>query len=431
MTKIDRTIPPIIRNIGNFSLPTPRKSILDNGISTFCFDNPNLNLIFILLQFKTGSLYQKKKHVCQYMFSLLRESSKCYQPEEMEELLDFYGTNITTNVGIDKVQILISVPKRNIDKILPNICDFLINPSFRDKSLQLFKEKEIKNLAYNEQKTDFLSLRLMWWEFFGKVYPEIFKFSSPNTINNVTIDDLTKFHKDFFCAENTTLFYTGNIDSSTENFIKTSFAAIPHGKKSPELLTISCENERHLVYQNKPNSLQSSLVLASLSLGYNDPERTKFSLLSTLTGGYFGSRLMQNLRERKGFTYGISASSAFFGKQSIFIISSDVNASDTNAAIDACFEELRILQNEPANESELETVKKYITGLNLRSIDTSLNAMQKFALYHHFGLDETEMSRYIAEIKTITTTDTQNIAKKHFDYNKFNKIIVGEYCENN
>jgi predicted Zn-dependent peptidase len=176
--------------------------------------------------------------------------------------------------------------------------------------------------------------------------------------------------------------------------------------------------------------MQSSLVLCFPSMGFNDPERSAFSVLSTLTGGYFSSRLMQNLRERQGLTYGVSASSTFFGRQSIFAISSDVNAEQTQRAIDACFEELQRLQLEPVSDDELTMVKNYMAGIQLRATDTSVNTMLKYAYWYRFGLDENEMHRYLTEIKDVTAEQIIFLAKEHFSYNKFTQIIVGKYLAN-
>lgn len=426
---IDRSFPPTINEIDNFSLPTPNKLILNNGVPVFCFNNPNIDLIYIMLQIKTGSLYQNEKHLCQFSYMLLRESSEKHSPSEIDEKLDYYGTNITTTVGIEKVQILISVPKRNIDKILPIIADFICFPHFREESLKLYKSKEIKNLAYNEQKTDFLAWRLLWKTMLGPTFPKIFEFSTSETINSVTVQKLTEFHKQSFTAENTTLFLTGNIDKDTESVIVRNFEKIPHGQKSPVLPEIIENSESNLIYHKFDGCLQSSIILSSPSIGYNHPDRAKFSVLNTVAGGYFGSRLMQKLREEKGFTYGISSSSVYFANNSIFAINSDVNADNTNAAIDCCFEELFRLQTEPLQDEELETVKKYMIGIQLRSIDTSINAMQKFAYFYNFGLNESELNNYLIDIKNVTSEDIIILAKKYFKENKFIKIIVGKYCE--
>ena len=432
MNNINRAIPPEIKPIEPFALPKPRRLTLDNGIPVFYFENSNLDLIHILLQVRTGSLYQPKKHACNFAYSLLKESSPNLSSEEISEKLDYYGTNVTVNVGMDNVQILISVPKNNLGKILPDIARFLISPAYREMNLQILQDKEVKNLAYNEHKTDYCAWRIMWREMLGDTFPTVSSFATAETIRSVTVRELQDFHHVSFCAENLTIFVTGNTDKDSEKLIEETWQVVPHGTPAPKLPEIPRrEHPGELFQQPMENSLQSSIVLCSLSMGFNDPERTPFSVLNTLTGGYFSSRLMQNLRERQGLTYGVSSSCTYFGRQSVFAISSDVNAENTSRAVDSCFEELQRLQNEPVSNEELSMVKNYMAGLQLRSADTTVTAMQKYAYWHRFGLDETEMFRYLSEIKKITSDDIMLLAKKHFPYTKFTRIIVGEQFQTN
>lgn len=431
MTTINRAIPPAIRPIEPFSLQTPRRETLSNGIPAFFFDNPYLDLIHILLQVRTGSLYQPEKHICNFAFSLLKESSPYFSSQEVSEKMDYYGTNVSVNVGMDCVQILISVPKNNMDNILPVVSEFLISPEYRLDNLQIMKDKEIKNLAYNEQKTDYCSWRIMWREMLRDTFPSVSQFASAETINAITISKLKEFHQQCFCAENVTLFVTGNTDPQNENLIRKAWESIPHGTPSPQLPELPALKEpSRLIYQEMPECLQSSIVLCCLSMGYDDKERTSFSVLNTLTGGYFSSRLMQNLRERQGLTYGVSSSSTFFGNQSVFAINSDVNADRTQQAIDACFEELQRLQEEPVSLEELDMVKNYMAGIQLRAADTTVTSMQKFAYWRRFGLDETEMYRYLSDIKKVTPEEICHLAKKYFSYNNFTRIVVGSYLAN-
>lgn len=431
MTRINRAIPPKIQPIEAFSMAKSRQEGLPNGIPVFYFDNPYLDLIHILLQVHTGSMYQPEKHVCNFAFSLLRESSARFSSQEMSEKLDFYGTNVTVNVGLECVQIMISVPKNNLAEILPLVADFITFPEYRAENLRIMQDKEIKNLAYNTQKTDYCSWRIMWREMLGGFFPTVSEFATAETINALTTSKLKVFHQQHFCAENVTVFVTGNLDTTMEKVIQTAWAAIPNGVPVPKLPNIPMTvNTGQLFYEPMPNVMQSSIVLCSLSTGYNNDDRTAFSVLNTLTGGYFSSRLMQNLRERQGLTYGVSSSSTYFGNQSVFSISTDVNADRTQEALDACFEELQRLQDELVSDDELNMVKNYLAGIQLRAADTTVNAMQKFAYWHRFGLNETEMFRYLSEIKKVTPEEISHLAKKYFSYNKFTRIVVGYYLAN-
>ena len=427
MNSVNRAVPPTIQPIKPFALQTPRRETLGNGVPVFFFDNPNLDLIHILLQIRTGSLHQPAKHVCNFAYTLLRESHPTLSPEQTSEKIDYYGTNVSVNVGMDSVQIMLSIPKKNIPDILPIIAEFLVNPLYRPDNLRIMQDKEIKNLAYNIQKNDYCSWRIMWREMLGDLFPAVSEYSTPETLGAVTVSQLQEFHRRSFCAENLSVFVTGNTDLTTEAQIRDTWSAVPHGERTPQLPIITLpENRERIFHEPMPDSLQTSIILCCLSIGYNDPDRTGFSVLNTLTGGYFSSRLMQNLRERQGLTYGVFSSNTFFGSQSVFAISSDVNADRTKEAVEACFEELQRLQDEPVGDNELLMVKNYMAGQQLRSADTSVNAMQKFAYWHRFGLDETEMIRYLTGIENITTNEIQNLAKTHFAYNNFTQITVGK-----
>ena len=199
MNTVNRAIPPEIRPSEPFSLPKPRLSKLPNGIPVFYFDNPNLDLIHILLQVKTGALYQPQKHLCNFAYSLLKESSPRLSPEEVSEKLDYFGTNLTVNVGMDNVQIMFSVPKNNLGRILPVISAFLISPMYRENNLSIFQDKEVKNLAYNEQKTDYCAWRIMWREMLGETFPAVSEFATTTSIRSVTTQALQDFQ--FLCRK--------------------------------------------------------------------------------------------------------------------------------------------------------------------------------------------------------------------------------------
>ena len=180
-----------------------------------------------------------------------------------------------------------------------------------------------------------------------------------------------------------------------------------------------------VIFEKMPNSVQSSITLCPPMFGYTDDERKDFSILSTITGGYFGSRLMQNLREKNGYTYGISSGSVYFGNQSLFIINSDVNIKDTQAAINACFEELERLQQEPVGEEELESVKNYIVGDLLRDVENSVSYLKKYAFWNFHGLDEKEFQENMRHVHQVDAEKILFLSQKYFQHNKLTQVIVG------
>lgn len=426
MNTLDRKTPPPTQPITKLSLTAPERTSLENGIPVYTLFNGQLDLIHILLNVRAGILHEEHKHVSHFAYSLLKESSSRYSATETADLLDFYGAHITVSGNLDRTTIAISIPANNVTQILPTIFDFLARPQYRQDRLEIYQSLKIKDLEYNMQKTDVRNTQLLLHAVFGDSRTAGV-FSNRQNLQAVTLEQMYEFHRQTFCAENLTLFLTGNIDKDISTCIRDLFSQVPHGTASAPILDLELPADpTRVIAEQMPGSVQSSIALSLVKTGYNAGDRREFSFLSTITGGYFGSRLMQNLRERNGYTYGVSAGSVYFGNQGLFIINSDVNADHTQAALDACFEELKRLQDEPVGDEELETVRNYLLGDLLRDVDNSVSYLKKFAYWKFFGHDEHEFQYMVEVIRNMKADTLSTMAKKYFDYNNFMQIIVGE-----
>lgn len=423
---INRSIAPNQHPISEIQLAKPRRLSLRNNIPFFIIDNGNLDLIHILIQLNVGILHEDQKHIALFTYALLKESSKDYSSNEIADLLDFYGTHYTVSESLDKTVVSISVPKKNVKKILPVILDFMSHPVYRETNLLVYKNLKIKDLEYNSQKTDVRNTQLMLHAMFGEDYTAG-QFSTKENLQAVTIPQMTAFHQKTFCAENISLFATGNLDADLESFVCEEFGKIPSGEEASKIQNLPIpSDDTPIVFEKMENSVQSSITLCQPLMAYSDAERREFSILSTITGGYFGSRLMQNLREKNGYTYGVSSGSVYFGNQSLFIINSDVNIQNTQASINACFEELERLRSELVPEEELDSVRNYILGELLRDVENSVSYLKRLAYWHHHRLDESEFNAMIQIVRDITAEKILSLAKKYYPHNKFTQIIVGD-----
>jgi predicted Zn-dependent peptidase len=435
MTFLDRTIAPPVHDIQTVALNAPENHTLTNGIPVKLFRNSLLDLIHCTITVQAGSFYEPQKHVAAACFNLLKESHFRLTSNETDETLDTLGTSFSANTNLDTVTLKIIVPKKNCRESLALIGSFLSAPSFRKENLDIYKQHKIKDIEYKELNMGYRATQNMFRLMFNsdRPYGSILQTTH---IESLTCEQLQAYHQIAFLPEKVKIYLTGNVDDEVWNAFRDMGEAIGSRKNENPVKTVQGQidtgqawfsahkPEKHY-YEERTNAMQSTIVLCKRSTGYQHPDRRDFHFLSTLLGGYFGSRLMQNLRERNGYTYGIYASSIYFGDTSIFYIETDVNVAQTQAALQAINEEIALLINHLAKEDEIETVRNYLSGIQLRFVENSVSYMNNYQLWNSLGADETEIAKQIAAYHNITSTRLQLLAAQYLSPQDFTTIIIG------
>jgi zinc protease len=180
-------------------------------------------------------------------------------------------------------------------------------------------------------------------------------------------------------------------------------------------------------YTDKPNALQSAIRIGTPFINRTHPDFPAMQVLNTVLGGYFGSRLMANIREDKGYTYGIGSGMSSFKQTGAFFIASEVGADVCKAAIAEIEKEVNRLKNEIVPDDELSLVRNYMLGSLLGSLENVFSHADKFKNLYFAGLDYDYYERYTQTVKSITSANLQQLANKYFDFENFYKVIVGKH----
>jgi len=423
--KLDRKTQPAIHEISSCELQAPENYCIANRIPLYFFKNANLDLIHIIIKVKAGALYEPVKFVAHSVYQLLKESNSERSATEMDDFLAFHGTTWKTHVNTEYINIQWIIPKRNLDKVLPVLWNTISHPTFRTEDLQRFKESRIKDLEYNTGKFNYRATQLMFSEMFSPELP-IGTILTQEHIKNITIEQLQDYHKQTFIQDNIRVFATGNVDDEMIRRLDDEMI-----RRLDDVMIVNSQfsilNSQLPTIEVREGALQSSFILCRKSIGFTHEERRKFEVLSVLFGGYFGSRLMQNLREENGYTYGVFCNSLFYENESIFYIEADVIVEKTKDAIDECFNEMQLLQTELVDEEELSLVKSYMLGELLRNVDGSVSYQKRYAFWNDFQLDETELQQMIDTLHAITPETIQALAKKYLVPEMFKTVVVGQY----
>jgi len=438
--ELDRTIAPSIQPITSYPLTPPTElpntsatqgAFENKGLRYYFFQNPNLDLIHILIKVKAGALYEPVKYISNATYQLLKESNAEYSATEMDDFLSFHGASWKTYIHTQYITIRWIIPKKNLDKVLPVLHKTISEPTFKDDDLQRYKESRIKDLEYNSAKFNYRATQLMFAEMFPPDTP-IGTILTKEHIEALTIEQLQEYHSQTFTKENVRVFVTGNVDDEMMRRLDNEMIKGERRKEKGErdsyglTLLRSYGLQKNLRIESRADALQSSFILCKKNIGYNHPDKRNFEILSVLFGGYFGSRLMQKLREEKGYTYGIFCGNLFYENESIFYIEADVIVDKTKAAINACFKEMKLLHKELVNDEELALVKSYMLGELLREVDGSVSYQKKYAYWNDFQLDEKEMQAMIDAIQTISPQKIQELAKQYLVPENFTTIVVGQ-----
>lgn len=421
---LDRTTPPPFHNTENIHLNPQKEFRLDNGIPFFCFENPQLDLIHLVIKIKAGALYEPQKRISNFCYNLLKESHPKKKGEAFEAYLDYYGTALNITAGINEITVKIQFPKNNAEAIIPEIAKLFVAPKYRKENLERYRAKNIKDWEYNARKVDFRASQFMFHHFFGKdfVFGKILEKSDFEAINLQQLED---YRRRSCCAENIRMFLAGNVDDALVGLIFTHFSQIQHGERTAALRYDNATYHPDRIHETWSDALQTAFVLCQPSPTFKDADIHRFRILNTLFCNYFGSRLMQNLRERNGYTYGIGGSPFYFDGGAVLSIDCEVNNKNAEAAIQACFDEMKRLQQEMVSDEELEIVRNYLFGSALRSIDGTVQYMQSYISWNDFGCNEERFYDYFETIKTISADDIHELANRYLREENFTVITVG------
>jgi zinc protease len=179
-------------------------------------------------------------------------------------------------------------------------------------------------------------------------------------------------------------------------------------------------------YFERPDAIQSAVKVGRVLFNKTHPDYFKFQVLNSVLGGYFGSRLMANIREDKGYTYGIGSGINNLVRSGYFFISTEVGADVTSSTLSEIYKELKVLRENLIPDTELETVRNYMLGNFLRSVDGPFSLGEKFRAIWEYGLDYSFFDEYFRVVKSVTPGELRDIANQYLREEDMIECVVGK-----
>lgn len=427
MTSIDRTKPPYNETIKNIDFAKVEIKKLDNGIPIHIINLGSQEIIKIEFIFKAGTWYQEKNLAAITTNKALIEGSSKFSASQISENIDFYGAHLITETEKDNAFVSLYTLNKYLNNTIEIFEDVIKNPIFPEKEVKTHLKNKKQEHIINSQKVNYIA-RLKFAELlFGKNHA-YGKSTAVEDFNNITTNDLTSFHSNNYSSENCEIIVSGKIPDNCFDIINKSFGKDKWNNQSKRQnfeYTINTNNDK-LVFIEKKEAIQSAIRVGKIIVNKTNPDYHKIKVVNTILGGYFGSRLMTNIREDKGFTYGISSGIVSLKHSGMFFIATEVGTNYVNETISEIKKEIQRLREHPVENDELNLVKNYMLGSMLRSIDGPFAISEKYKELIDYNLDFNYLKEYIKIIHTIDAKEVMNIANKYFDENSLNFLIVGK-----
>ncbi len=427
--EINRQVAPNILNAVDFDfdLKDIQTEILSNNIPFYSYIGGTQEVINIDLVFNAGQWYQNKNGVAMSALSLLKNGTTGKTSIVINETIDFYGASLSASASTDYAFVTLSCLSKHVQQLLPLLKEILLDCTFPDKEIQIFKQRTIQKMMVSLKKSDFVANRKIDEYVFGYAHP-YGTYNEITHIENITQADLIEFKNSYLHYKNCTIFVAGNFENAVLTEIKNLFGTDnwnqPTAVVAPPTIVKAPATTMHHRVSNDVNGVQGSVRLSSPFVTKEHPDFLPMVIVNTLFGGYFGSRLMSNIREDKGYTYGIHSYIYNLKQDGAIGISTEAGKDVAEATVQEVYKEMELLRTTLVDEQELTLVKNYMLGGLKGEMDGPFQIMQRWKNILLFNFTKERFNTSIHTYKTITPQQIQELANKYLVQDSFYELIV-------
>ncbi len=418
---LDRRTPPSFQKSNSFTLIKPQKIALPNGLVITVVPGGEQEVIKVEFIFKAGKWQEAQAGISYFAAHLLQKGTASKNSFQISSEFDQHGVHLEVSPGYDFTSITLYGLTKNIDRFFELVCELITQPSFPELELQQTKDIYIQGLKINLEKTSYLASRLLRQTLFGKNHPYGHD-ADMDDIEKIQRQSLSTFHQEYF--SDFEIICSGKITESLVKVLAEAFGGISVSKNVNRTIEQGDVNVA-LPFLEKENTVQSSIRLGKRIISRAHPDYPVLLLLNHILGGYFGSRLMKNIREEKGLTYGIYSSITALKHDSFLSIGADVNKENRERTIQEIRNELKNLQTQRIGKGELETSKNHFIGSLQTEITTPFAHADKIKNIMLYALPENYYQILLNEIELLTESDLIETAQKYFGEDSFSVVAAG------
>lgn len=416
---------PAFGQVENIELIKAKPIVLDNGLKVFSVNGGDQDLVRIEFIFENIA-YNTSKPLQSYAANfMLNDGTSELSASEIADKIDYYGAFLQTDFSNDQSTVTLYSLNKHLAATLPVVKAVISDSIFPQVELDTFIRNQKQKLSVNLEKNDFLSRKIFNSVLFSNT---LYGYDTrAEDYDRLTRIQLQEYFSKAYQPENCTVVIAGKVTDEALSLIDSLFGNNWQGGRSVTSNTFNFypgSGKEH--YIEKADALQSAIRLGKIAINRSHSDFPGMQVLNTILGGYFGSRLMANIREDKGYTYGIGSALVSMKNAGYFFIASEVGTDVCTSALKEIQKEIEILKTETVSEQELGLVRNYMLGSMLGGLENAMSHADKFKNIYFSGLGYEYYQNYIQIVRTISAQELKALANKYLDWDGMEKVVVGK-----
>jgi zinc protease len=422
---LDRTIAPDFKVVQTVNLPGPQTYTLDNGIALHVINIGEQPVVRLECIFEAGNWYESEAAASYFAVKMLTEGVDGMTSQEISEAFDQLGAFTELTHTSDRVGIVVYCLSRFLPEVLPLVQKLIRSATFPEKEFQELKNITVQNLKVNREKTAYLATTEFRARLFGAGHP-YGQSQRTDEIEALGMDAVRAHYERFIRDGKFTAVLAGQITEADVQHVNATL-----GQNSFDIEAGKFSFQASEPYQgdeaivDRPESVQSSIRMGRVLFNRHHPDYFKMLVTNEILGGYFGSRLMKNIREEKGLTYGISSHVVTLRNEGYLMIGTDVKKEFTKQTIDEIKKEISRLQTELVGPEELQTVKSFMAGEFAGSLNTAFEVADRRKILLLDSLPANFFNQYIDRVHATTAEDVMEMANNYLRADDMMTVIAG------
>jgi predicted Zn-dependent peptidase len=424
---MNRSQAPLIKDATEFDLKLKpyEKFILNNGVEVITVEAGEQEVMLVEWVFDAGNCYESQNLVAAATNFLLKNGTTHKTAFEINEHFEYYGAFLNRNCYNETATITLHTPSKQINHLLPVVREILTDATLPENELSIFCTNAKQKMQVNLKKCDYVASRLIDAYVYGPHHP-YGKYSDPESYDQLQTAALLHFYRQYYAEGNCIIFAAGKLPADFIAQLNQLFGDLPLKPRKQTIPAAAFDpaTEKKYRISNDPSGVQGAIRMARPFPGRKDPDFPKVQVLNSLFGGFFGSRLMSNIREEKGYTYGIYSYLQNHIQSSAWMISTEAGREVCEATIKEVYHEMEILRNEEVDAEELQLVKNYMMGSLLGDLDGPFHIIARWKNIMLHGLDENHFYHSVNAIKSTSPDELKALANKYLLPEVFYELVV-------